>query len=406
MVFHFLKHYLFSKRSGAIVRSISRVSIFGIGISVAAMIIVLSVMNGLNESIHKRLLSIDPHLSVDLNSVEDAGVLKEKLIKIDPVFAQSEMFEITEEDVIFRTIDALFSGAIARGISPENFENVKKKIFVSGDDSYADIQLEKNEIAIGEDLARSLAIFEGDELTIIQPESLLLPADEIPQYLRLKVKFIFRSNVGDLDAKYMLYIRGRSFREFQESYSRKFALQIYLQDKDQMPLAEDLLKKEKLSYRTWKDKNSSYLYALKLEKIAMGSFLGLTILIASFTIMMVMSLLISQKKQDIALLKTLGMTNKETKDLFTKFGFQLGAFGVIGGLVIGLVLCFLIGTFELIQLPSEVYYDHFLPVKIDYFLSAAIAAVALVICYIGAVIPARAGAKQSMAQVLRPGGNE
>ena len=368
------------------------------------MIVVLSVMNGLNRSIHQRLLSVDPHLLVSTNDLSSAQDLASQLRTEHAVFQQARLRPVVEEDLIFRTIDALFSGAIARGLSDESLAELGEQIFIGGLDPSQALKLKAGEIMVGEDLARSLAIFENDEITVIQPESLLLPPDEVPPYEKLKVSYIFRSNLADLDGKYIFYRSGSSLRRFPESRSRKFALQIYLADKDQLDHAHQLLLQQGLQVRSWQEKNSSYLYALKLEKIAMASFLGLTVLIASFTIVMVLSLLMSQKRQDIALMQTLGLSQAQTQKLFTHMGFQLGAFGVVGGWTLGIGLCLLLSHFQLIELPSDIYYDHKLPVVIDYPLSIAIVISGLILCYLGAYFPARSGSKIGLGQMLRPGG--
>jgi lipoprotein-releasing system permease protein len=402
MVFQFVKNYLFSSRAGAVVKLISWVSILGIGISVAAMLVVLNVMNGFNAAIHKRLLSIDPHISISVDTPNKAKELISSWQSFS-VLKEAESYLVTEEDVIFRTVDALFSGAIARGVPEENFNLMKKKLFVQSDDPEQDWYLGDNEVAVGEDLARSLGIYLEDELTMIQPESLLLPADEIPKYEKLKVKAIFRSNVADMDSKYILYPRGKSFLSFNDSMSVKSLIHVYLKNKDVLPQAEKYLKDKNINYRSWKDKNSSYLYALRMEKISMGSFLGLTIVIACFTILMVLSLVISQKRKDIALLQTMGLGPKETKRLFTLFGFQLGAMGAIGGFVLGIVICILVEHFGILELPKEIYYDYKIPVKIDYFLSFSILGASLLLSYLSSLVPAHLGAKMQIARILRPG---
>lgn len=402
MVFHFVKNYLFSKRAGAVVKLISWVSILGIGISVAAMIVVLNVMNGFNSAIHKRLLSVDPHLYVPLNESLKFSELS-KTLDENQLFTEASYFFVREEDVIFRTIDALFSGAIARGVPVKNFEMMKDKIMMQSDQESKSWDLAKNEVAVGEDLARALGIYLGDELTFIQPESLLLPVDEVPKYEKLKVKSIFRSNVADVDSKYIIYPLGKSFFSFRDSLSAKSLAHIYLKDKDQLSQAESYLKTKNIKYRTWKDQNSSYLYALRMERIAMGSFLGLTIVIASFTILMVLSLVISQKRKDIALMQTMGLGPKSTRQLFTAFGFQLGAMGSLGGFILGILFCLIVEHFGILELPKEIYYDYKIPVEIDYFLSFMILIASLVLSYLASFVPAFLGSKTNMARALRPG---
>ncbi|MFK8138433.1 MAG: FtsX-like permease family protein [Bdellovibrionales bacterium] len=406
MVWQFVKNYLFSKRAGALVSIIAWLSLIGITLSVAAMIVVLSVMNGFNAAIHKRLLSSSPHLSLDPNKN------KENLEWLSS-FARENKIRLSKtqvEDLILRPTGASFSGAVAKGLQVGEFKTLISKLQKADpepDRAFYDdplsYDLGSREIAMGENLATSLSVFEGDEITAITPESLLLPADEIPAYEKLKVKYILRSSVEEIDDRFIFYITGLSLTSFEEARSRQSIWEFYLPEGFTLEQIESSFAKKEISYSTWKDKNSSYLYALKLEKFAIGSFLGFTILIASFTILMVLVILISQKKKDIALLMTMGLSPNKTRLLFSRIGFFLGSFSCALGYALGLGISFVLANTSIIQLPQHLYYDYIIPVEIDMGFSFMVLVFSSVISFFGSKIPAYYSGNLNVSETIRSG---
>src|SRR5207253_5451631 len=171
LVRDFFSHFIFSKRAGALVKLLAWLSVGAIALSVTAFLVVLFVMNGMNASIHKRILSLEPHLYVSVN-----GVTKGSVLELHPVFqrlkenTQNKAYVYETQDVILRTMDGQFHGAIARGVSEESLKFMVEQIHLMVEHKKREnVQYwgsedlpTKGEVLVGVDLARSLGVFEGD----------------------------------------------------------------------------------------------------------------------------------------------------------------------------------------------------------------------------------------------------
>lgn len=410
------RHYLLSRRAGSLIRTVAWISISGVAIGVMALVVVISVMNGFNDQIRRRLLAVEPHLVATMPSSN--GLLNADAVKATADFqkfrntrdVQTDLFE--NQDVIIRTVDGNYGGAIARGVEAQTLTYILKETrravapavnstpFNSVDVQPESADLSKGEIMIGIDLARALGIFEGDTITLIAPEALLLPAGEAPPFERVVVKSLITTNLADIDEKVIFYGRGRSLQTFQNSPSRISGFEIRLPNpQDFQPIKSDL-ESRGWKVESWVDRNSSLFYALKMEKFAMGAFLALAGLVASFSIVTVLVLLLTQKRKDIGLLMGLGLSPKRTRTIFVQVGLILSAIGIGSGLVIGLIVSVLLDKFPIPLLP-EVYYDATIPATIDPLFVFGIVVIASLIAFVSAWIPARQTTRESPAEALR-----
>lgn len=404
-----------SRRAGALVRTVAWICICGVALGVAALVVVTSVMNGFNDQIRGRLLAVEPHLVVKVPGVSTSeGILQ------NPIFQEirsrpgirADIYE--KQEVIIRTVDGLFQGALAKGVEAESLERIIRESSeiasagrIKDENAYEtpealaeSLRLGPGEVMVGIDLARVLGIFEGDKIVVIAPEALLLPAGEAPPFERVVVKGFMRTNLEDIDANMIFFARGKSFGAFRRSPSREVGFEIRIPN----PMKADELKKELLDRglhaETWVDRNSALFYALKLEKIAMSVLLGLAALIASFSIVTVLILLLMQKRKDIGLLMAIGLSPRATRGLFVRVGLILSSIGIFGGLLFGLSICFIIARYPLSILPN-IYYDTTIPASVDPRFIVGILVVAAVISYFSAYWPARSATSELPAESLR-----
>lgn len=408
------RHYLLSRRAGALVRTVAWLCMCGVALGVMALIVVTSVMNGFNEQIRRRLLAVEPHLVVKI-----PGVTEPERLRGLPLYAelkaqpelQTEIFE--NQEVILRTVDGLFQGAVAKGVEPGALSYIiresRKALAPSnprkGDaevppESDESMQLGPGEVYVGIDLARSMGIFEGDKLVVIAPEALLLPKGEKPPFERVTVKGFMRTNIQDIDGTMIYYGRGLSFAQLSKSVSREVGLELRVKDPESIDELKAQLLKQGASVETWIDRNSALFYALKMEKVAMSAFLGLAALIASFSIVTVLVLLLTQKRKDIGLLMALGLSAKSTRWLFIKVGLVLSSIGIIGGLLSALAICFLVARYPLPILP-DIYYDSTIPAKVEPKFILWILGFSAVIAGFSAYWPARAATRETPSSALR-----
>jgi len=402
--FSLFYQYLFSKRSGALIRTISRLCIFGIGVGVMSLIVVLSVMNGFNESIRFKLLAVEPHLVV---SIPDKNW--DEYFKYFSQNKTAEVHKFEKQDVIIRTIDGTFNGAVAQGIEFLPLKNMIARINkISKGRAATSIFKIKNaadlgpgEAMIGADLARSLNILEGDLVTIIPPETLLLPVGEIPIYEKVRISSILSTDLPEIDGRIMFYGLDRSLKSLKGSASREVGLEVRLEDPDNLESMTGDLMAMGATVSSWKQRNSALFFALKMEKLAMTIFLSLSALITSFSIITVLVLLITQKRKDIGILMAMGLSQAKTRRVFTGVGLLLSSLGVAVGLILGVGVSYLLDKYPLEVLP-DIYYDSSIPSSIDPMLVGFIAIISAVIAVFSAWVPVRLNVRLTPAEALQP----
>jgi lipoprotein-releasing system permease protein len=414
MIWDLFKHYLLSRRAGALIRTVAWLCMAGVGIGVMSLIVVMSVMNGFNDQIKSRLLAVEPHLVVtvpgvsDVNHLVDQPIYQELKNRKD---VQTEIFET--QDVIVRTVDGLFGGAVAHGVEDSALEYILRETRRAVNSSQAtgttvevapvakeSAHLSSGEVLVGADLARSLGIFEGDKITIVSPEALLLPAGEVPHFERVLVKGLLQTNIADIDAKAIYFGRGRSLKTLKESTSRETGFELRLNDPYRYGPLEHELKSRGLKVSSWVERNSALFYALRMEKTAIGSFLGLSALIASFSIVTVLVLLMTQKRKDIGLLMGLGLSRIRTQRLFMGVGLLLSSMGIVAGVVMGVVICLVVDKNRIPILP-DIYYDSTIPARMDPYLILFVIVAATFIAVFSAYFPARLHTRELPSELLR-----
>ncbi|MGE0631804.1 MAG: ABC transporter permease [Pseudobdellovibrionaceae bacterium] len=414
LVWVFFKKYLFSPRAGALVRKISWLCIIGVAVGVSALVIIMSIMKGLNKQIHQRILSMEPHLVVSpaagtkktITDIENSEVMD---------FLQNEgnrVYAFESQDVIVRTNEGLFRGALARGVSEESLRFVLKEAErlndknSSRDSAFSEALAAttppgENEILIGVDLARSLNVLEGETIVIIPPESLLLPANEIPLMERVGIARILSTNLAEIDAQVIYYVRGKSLTRFNTTASRRIGFEVWIPE----PMKAGELKDQLATFKdyeaqTWFDRNSALLLALRLERFVMGTFLALAALISSFSIVTVLSLLISQKRKEMGILMCMGLSRLQIQKLFSNIGFMLALIGLGAGLALGLGVSLYI-EFNPLRIVPDVYYDSEIPAQVDYWLVLGVCVVGGLIAWASCYFPTKTVLNLQPSEALR-----
>lgn len=402
--YFFLKKLIISNRSASLIRRISLLSFIAITLSVAIFFLVLFVMNGMNHNIKNRILALDPHLNI---------IKKEKPLAEIPSTESMSVIPYESYDLMLRTVDGQFRGTSAIGYDQAGisfwFKQLKELKVNNQDermvfyDPSLDIELElqQNEIAVGIDLARSLGLLEGDVVTLIPAESLLLSSMEAPVFEKATIRRIVTTDLYDLDSKLLFFNKDLSIKSLRQSPSKTSGYHVWLKDINQMEPLRERLEAEGFEHvESWQQKNSDLFFALFMEKTMIGVFLGLAGLIASSSILTVLALVMSQKKLDIAIIKTLGYSSKNTLKLFLMMGLWISLSGLFLGTFIGIAAGYYLQYYPLNILPA-VYYDSSIPALVNpvftFWVVLGVTALAVVGCY----IPARASLKIEPAILLK-----
>ena len=394
------KRYLLKGRKSSFISIISLVSIIGIAIGVAALIIALSLLNGFQGDIRDKILSSTAHIMVN-------NVFGEGLADYEPLIKeiQAKFAEVTSAaPVVFGTVlvkgsSRYASGAVLRGVDLEISKNeLWAKKLESGS-----LPEKKNQILLGSEIASRLGLIAYDPCTVITPQPVLSPSGILPKIKKLTVSGIFKSGLYEFDNGTVI----TNLRTAQRLFDLKDKIsyiQLYLKD---LFKADEVAAKLRemlpvgLQVITWKELNASLYSALKLEKTVLFFTLTLIIIVAALNIIAGLILLVIQKIKDIAILLSYGATPGMIKRIFFLQGSVIGLIGTFAGVTIGLLFCFLANKFQLIKVPADIYQMTHVPFKIGWFDFLAVVVVALVISFTATLIPSEKAASVNVIDAIK-----
>ena len=397
MTYEFFFKYLFSKAAGSLIRTISWIGFLGVAIGVMAMVVVLSVMSGLGDNMKLRLLAIEPHLIFE----PETQTQKDEMLKKFAIHSDAYAFSFEQQDVLIRTSDGLYEGAIAKGMDIDALAKTIQTIQQHSSSSMnRSVVIGDKEIFMGIGLARNLGVFEEDEVVVIAPESLLLPPGEVPKFDRVKVVGIIDVPDSKLVSKTIFYKKGRTFASLGQTASLSKGIEVRLDDPDDYKKYEDISGSH-LPVESWASRNSDFFYSLRMEKFLIAILLSLTLLISNFAIVTVLILLGTQKQQDMGLLMALGLSPKKIRRFMMNISLLLSVLGLFVGLIFGIVASLLLNNVNLSSLP-DIYYDTTIPVKLDIIGVGLIVLLSLCISVISSWFAAFLTIEKSPSLALKP----
>lgn len=269
-------------------------------------------------------------------------------------------------------------------------------------------------IIIGQELARALRLFVSDEVNIVSPHGDLGPSGPLPKSRPFRVAGIFYSGMYEYDMKhvYMTLASAQQFLAVGDSIS---GIEGKVRDLDKAPAVANMLRKrlpkiQGLHVRDWRELNKNLFGALALEKLAMFITLGIAILVASFCVISLLSLMVQEKGRGVAILKTMGATDRSIVVVFVLAGAFIGLFGAVLGLALGYSMCFLAEHFVLSAMQAfgwmqvnlaEVYYLDKLPVSMDPIEFLLVGISSIVVCVIVTIYPALLASRIRPVDALR-----
>lgn len=372
-------------------------------LGVMALLVVLSVMSGFHEDIQKKILGVNSHIVAFsyTGKIADYITKTHEIEKIDGVKAAAPFLM----GQVMVSHNKRSHGIYIRGVLPELEKNTLDIHNRMKRGSYDDITKKGDVpgIVLGNELAASLSAFLGDTVNIISPVGEMGPLGMLPRVKKFKVVGIFEIGMYEYDSN--LAITSLSnLQDFMRFGNNVNALEIKL---DEIYSAGRI--KEQVANtlgpryyaRDWMEMNRNLFSALKLEKLMMFVILALIILVAAFNIVSTLIMNVMEKEREIAILKTMGATNNGIMSIFMIQGLLIGLTGTILGLLSGLFICYLLGTYEIIKLPADVYYLSHLPVKVQLSDFIAVCSCAIFISFLATIYPARQAAKLDPIEAIR-----
>jgi lipoprotein-releasing system permease protein len=402
--------YTRAKRRTQFISFITLTSILGIALGVTALITVLSVMNGFEAELRHRILGMTAHATLTGNYGQlDDWRRAEDRLKQSPEIEGTAPF-ISGQVMV--NADRRVSGTMLNGILPDAEPRVSEvgANMLEGA-KLSDLIAGEYNIILGAELARYLGVIVGDKITIISPQVNSTPAGIMPRMRRFNVVGMFKVGMYEYDRN-MALIHIDDAAKLYRLESAVSGLRIKLDDVFKAPaitkkLGEELTGEYVVS--DWTMAHENFFKAIKTEKTVMFIILLLIVAVAAFNIVSTLVMVVTDKRGDIAILKTQGLTSRAVMAIFMVLGTVIGAFGTLLGTLGGVFLALnASGIVKYIEenlkvkfLPADVYYISELPSKLVWPDVFVIAAMAFLLSLLATIYPAWQASKINPAEVLR-----
>ena len=381
--------YLFEKRRERFISVTSFISVLGIAIGVATLIVTMGIMNGFNDEIEQKILSVNPHLVVGKDGV--MADPKELVSRLASTGGVSSVCEFMDGQAIISARDKVM-GVLARGIDEDPARQIMKvdKYLVAGSSSVG-----AKSALIGSELARNFSLRVQDSFSIFSPVT--------GQREEFKVSGIFKSGRYDYDLT-LVFIGITEAKKILGGEGIVNGMGIKVNDVFDV----DSVKKKIAAFvrppfwiMTWKDIDKNLFAALKLEKIVMFILVTLIICVACFSVISTLIMTVMEKTKDVGVLKAIGVTRAGVMSVFLLEGLYISVTGILVGAGLGLGLCYLQSEYKLVKLPPDVYYIYSVPVSVRAPDTLIILASAFVLGLIATVYPSVHAGSLDPVEALR-----
>ena len=403
--FFVARRYLFSKQKQAFIYVISLMSVLGVALGVAALVVVLGVYNGLTTDMREKILGANAH-GVVLSSLPDGFSLDPEVmdrILDTPGVKGATPFIYSE---VMLSAGTGVKGLILRGIDPIGAPKVLSMLQTIKRGSVADLanQTSPPGIILGEELTKRLGLALGSRINLLSPSGQRSSTGFQPRIRPFTVVGIFKTGMYEYDSS-MAFLSLSACRDLLGLNPGYLSgIEITVDDLFKADTVTAALN-ERVGYRfyarSWMDMNANLFAALKLEKIGMFILLAMVVLIGSFSIVATLVMLVMEKTKDIAVMMSMGATRGMIRRIFMYQGVMIGFVGTMLGYALGLSVGYLLKKYQFIKLPENVYTLDHLPIIITVPDVLIIGASAMLLCFLSTLYPARQASRLKPAEALR-----
>jgi len=400
ITFRFLK----ARKKDGFLNVISIFSFIGIGLGVAVLIIVMSVMNGFRTELIDKIVGFNAHITV---KPYDNKIHIEKLKNSNlDLISKNLIFSNSGESIILKNDSS--KGIVLRGYSRKDFANLE---IINNDGFLGDKNnLKKNYISIGKELSFSLNVKIGDNITIMSSSGVETIIGNLPKQKTFTIVSLFESGLADFDNN-IAFINLNTLEEFFDYKTDDRILEIYLNNPQNIENQKKIVQKvfQDEFVFSWADMNSSLFSALKVERNVMFIILSLIIIVAAFNIISGLTILVKNKTRDIAILKSMGVLNKSIIKIFFYVGVIIGTSATIFGVIFGVVFTiyvenirqFISTVFNISLFPEEIYFLSSMPSEINPNSILIISLCSIIITILVSIFPALKAAKLDPIKALK-----
>lgn len=409
LIFYIGLRYTRAKRRTQFISFITLTSVLGIALGVTALIAVLSVMNGFEAELRERILGMTSHATVTgrYGQLDNWQQLDRKLIDYPHVEGTAPFIN----GQVMINADRRVSGTMLSGILPEYESKVSEVADKMKTGKLSNLIPGEYGIILGVELANYLGVLTGDKITVISPQINSTPAGIVPRMRRFTVVGIFQVGMYEYDRNMAMIHLSDAAKLFRMDDAVS-GLRIKLDDLFNAPkITHDLATALYDDYQVsdWTQAHSNFFRAIQTEKRVMFIILLLIVAVAAFNIVSTLVMVVTDKRGDIAILKTQGLTSGSVMGIFMVLGAIIGVVGTVLGTVGGVLLALNIETivpaieklFQVQFMAADVYYISQLPSKLVWPDVYAIAGMAFFLSLIATLYPAWQASKVNPAEVLR-----
>ena len=396
--------FLRARKNDGFLNIISIFSFIGIGLGVAVLIVVMSVMNGFRTELINKIVGFNAHVTVkpyenkiDINKIND-----EYLDQI----SENLILSNSGEAIILDNDSS--KGIVLRGYSSQDFPKIKiikDKTFIGNRNN-----LKKNSISIGKELSFILDVKIGDTISVMSSSGVETIIGNLPKQKTFIVSSLFESGLIDFDTS-VAFVNLETLEEFLSLKNDKRNLEIYLKNPQNIEKQKIIIQKifpDEFIY-TWSDMNKSLFSALKVERNVMFIILSLIIIVAAFNIISGLTILVKNKTREIAILKSIGLLNKSIIKIFFLIGMIIGTSATIFGIILGVTFSlyvenlrkFLSSLFNISLFPEEIYFLSTMPSEINPYSIFLISLCSIFITILVSIFPALKAAKLDPIKSLK-----
>ena len=392
------------KKKEGFLKIISIFSFLGIMIGVAILIIVMSVMNGFKTDLTKKILGLNPHIVIQPNSFQ---IDQDYILNLKKKFKDISLSKSYSGEGIV-VINEGAKGVLLKGVdsNEENIVEFFSKYILKG--NYKNFI--SNSVIIGSELAFNLDLDEGDTINLMSSAFVTTPLGSLPKQENFTIAGIFNTGFIEFDQN-IIFLNIEDVLSFFNKGNSDQNIEVYLKDPLEANDIKDKIQKLNPNFfiYTWSDLNKSLFSALKVERNVMFIILTLIVIVAAFNIISGLTILIKNKTKEIAILKTLGLSNKSIKKAFFLTGFTIGFLATTSGIIFGIIFSinienlriFLSNVFNLEIFPSDIYFLEKLPSEINLNSIIIVFFISLIISALASYLPATKISKMKTFRALR-----
>jgi lipoprotein-releasing system permease protein len=398
------QRYLRSPYRPAVLRLVTLFSMIGVAAGVATLVIALSMNTGFRETLQERLLGVTAHVSLTRPGTSGIKNYEEMASKLAEATGAKSV-----TPAIYQTVLLSFAGqargVVTKGIDPERertSDEALQRIIAGKLDFSADAD-GIDALLIGKQIAEEWKVSPGDYVTLTSPQGRLTPFGLMPRTRRFRVSGVFDSGFYDYDENWC-FLTMAAAQGLSGAGDVANVLEFRLRQPERAgEIAEQVRRAagSGFSTSTWMEENRALFRALRLEKLVTAIFIGLITFVAGLNILVVLSMTVTDKARDIAVLRSLGARREQIRTIFLWQGITIGTAGTMIGLFIGYTFSFVAGNYHLIPLDPQVYAVPYVPFQPSVFDGLWITAVAMGISISATILPARAAVRLLPVEILR-----